>query len=230
MTMDVMQSRSRQVAVATLFAMLCAAAPFSARGQSAGTVQPGAPGEPSRQIDAARMEAAASPRHTAADVRFVQGMIPHHAQALEMTALVPERSSSQALQLLAERIEVTQGDEIAWMQRWLQDRGEALPEAHAHHGGHLMPGMLTPAQMAQLKAATGTAFDRLFLELMISHHEGALVMVSALFAASGAAQEPQIYRFASDVEVDQRAEIKRMRAMLGTPPAPAPPTSDTHHH
>ncbi|MEP0545329.1 MAG: DUF305 domain-containing protein [Rhodothermales bacterium] len=153
----------------------------------------------------------------------MRGMIPHHAQALDMTALVPARTTRRDLLLLAERIEVAQGDEIAWMQRWLQDRDEEVPmvgAGHAHHGaGHhtLMPGMLTPEQLAQLAEASGPAFDRLFLEFMIQHHEGALVMVNDLLASPGAAQLTEVYRFASDIDADQRADIQRMKAMLEGP-------------
>jgi uncharacterized protein (DUF305 family) len=167
-----------------------------------------------------------------ADVRFMQGMIPHHAQALDMVALVPDRSTSRGFRLMAERIGVSQTDEIAWMTQWLRDRGAEVPEpgAHAHHGGAhggagahaLMPGMLTPEEMAELAAATGPAFEQLFLQFMIRHHEGALLMVADLHATPGAAQATEVYRFASDVEADQRAEIGRMRAMLNTSPLPPP--------
>jgi uncharacterized protein (DUF305 family) len=153
--------------------------------------------------------------YTEADVRFMQGMIAHHAQALEMTALVPSRSASGQVKLLSQRIEVSQNDEIAQMQRWLRRRGETVPGPHAHHeGGHRMPGMLTPEEMARLAAATGAEFDRLFLESMIRHHEGALVMVAELFASRGGGQDTQIYEIAAGVDSDQRIEIDRMRAML----------------
>lgn len=146
-----------------------------------------------------------------ADVRFVQGMIPHHAQALEMTALVSDRTDSEAVHRLARRIEVSQRDEIAIMERWLERRGESLPEGHHH--GPLMPGMLTEEELARLADATGDEFDRLLLEFMIRHHEGALVMVADLFS-SGGGQEAEIFQFASHVDADQRAEIARMREML----------------
>ncbi len=177
------------------------------------------------------------PRHTEADVRFMQGMIPHHAQALEMTALLPARSTRRDLRLIAERIEVSQTDEIAWMTRWLQDRGADAPAADAHHAhgaGHhtLMPGMLTPEEMEGLAAATGPAFDRLFLHLMIRHHEGALVMVADLHVSPGAAQATEVFRFASDVEADQQAEIGRMRVLLDSLPRPGgvPPLPAPHRH
>lgn len=160
------------------------------------------------------------PRHTAADVRFMQGMIAHHAQAVTMSALVPARTSRQDVRMLAERIDVSQQDEIAWMRTWLSDRGEAVPATgdHAHHGSSappaLMPGMLTPQELAQLEAAKGVEFDRLFLTYMIRHHEGAITMVAQLFGSPGAGQEPWLFEFATDVDADQRAEIDRMRAML----------------
>lgn len=150
---------------------------------------------------------------TEADVRFVQGMIVHHAQALEMTRLVPDRTESESLRRLAGRIEVSQKDEIAIMERWLQRRGETVT-AGDHHGS-LMPGMLTGEELARLAAATADEFDRLFLELMIRHHEGALVMVADLFS-SGGGQEAEIFQLASHVDADQRAEIARMRGMLNS--------------
>ena len=149
-----------------------------------------------------------------ADVRFMQAMIPHHAQALTMTDLVPARTGSEAMHRLARRIEVSQKDEIAIMERWLERRGETVPEGHHH--GPLMPGMLTEEELSRLADATGDEFERLFLDLMIRHHEGALVMVEDLFS-SGGGQEAEIFQFASHVDADQRAEIARMRAMLSTP-------------
>lgn len=178
-------------------------------------VQPGAPGQPTRDITAAEATDTSGVRHGAADTRFMQGMIGHHAQALEMVALVGDRSASADLKKLALRIDVSQRDEMQMMREWLTARGEALPDPHAHHMAHgQMPGMLTAAQMARLTAARGAAFDRLFLEGMIQHHEGALTMVTDLFATPGAAQEPELFDFASDVEADQAIEIARMRAML----------------
>jgi uncharacterized protein (DUF305 family) len=155
--------------------------------------------------------------YTEADVGFMQGMISHHAQAITMTALVPTRTTRPELRMLAERIDVSQRDEIAMMRRWLEVRGVAAPEPGAGHGHHgvLMPGMLTPEEMAGLAGATGAGFDRRFLEGMITHHEGALTMVAELFGA-GAGREPELFRFGSDVDTDQRAEIKRMRALLMT--------------
>ena len=172
---------------------------------------------------------AAGATYTAADVAFMQGMIGHHAQALTMSALVAERSTTPAMALLAERITVSQQDEIAIMQRWLAERRQTVPavagghDAHAMHGAsggasgdtaHSMPGMLSPAQMDSLTAARGRDFDRLFLRYMIQHHEGALTMVVDLLKTPGAARDPMVFQFVSDVDTDQLAEIRRMQAML----------------
>jgi uncharacterized protein (DUF305 family) len=157
--------------------------------------------------------------YTLADVRFMQGMIAHHAQALRMTALIQSRTARQDIRLLGERITVSQRDEIARMQRWLRDRDEHVPGADGAHDSHgveaAMPGMVTAKEMSQLAASTGAAFEREFLRLMTRHHEGALVMVATLFSTHGAGQDTQIYFFASDVDAEQRAEISRMQAMLG---------------
>lgn len=146
----------------------------------------------------------------------MQGMISHHTQALEMTALLPSRTSRDDMRLLAMRIQVSQADEIAMMQRWLEVRGQEAPGPHAHHaeGAALMPGMLTAEEMGRLADARGAAFDRLFLELMTKHHQGALIMVKELFSNAGAGQESEIFAFASEVDADQRMEIDRMGAML----------------
>jgi uncharacterized protein (DUF305 family) len=179
-------------------------------------VQPGAPGESSRVIQPSKAVDLSRVGHTPADVRFMQGMISHHAQAVEMTELLATRTASDAMRKLGQRIQVSQTDEIKMMERWLTTHGEEVPSAHAHHmmGGTLMPGMLTPEEMERLSAAKGTEFDRLFLEGMIKHHEGALVMVKELFATPGAGQESDIFAFASDVDADQRMEIDRMSTML----------------
>jgi uncharacterized protein (DUF305 family) len=160
----------------------------------------------------------------------MQRMIGHHAQALTMASLVPERSRRADLRLLAERITVSQRDEIATMQRWLRARGEAVPGAADHtahatagaaHGAHgdAMPGMATAAELEALAALSGPAFDARFLDLMIRHHEGALAMVAELLAARGAAHDAQTFTIASEVDADQRAEIARMRALRATLPA-----------
>ena len=165
--------------------------------------------------------AAQAPRYTPADVEFMQGMIAHHAQALDMVALVPERTTTESIRLLAQRIDISQRDEIRLMRNWLTERGQAAPDpaaAHGHHAGGvhemLMPGMLTGEQMARLAAAKGAEFDRLFLQLMIQHHQGALTMVKTLFGTQGAAQETPTFRYASEVDTDQRFEIERMQKLL----------------
>jgi uncharacterized protein (DUF305 family) len=179
-------------------------------------VQPGAPGQPTRVIAAEQAADLSRVQYTAADVKFMQGMIHHHAQALDMTALVPSRTASENLRKLAMRIEVSQADEIKMMQRWLEARGQEVPGEHAHHvpGAPLMPGMLTPEEMEHLADAKGAEFDRLFLQDMVKHHSGALTMVQQLFSLPGAGQESEIFAFASDVDADQRMEIDRMAAML----------------
>lgn len=156
----------------------------------------------------------------------MQRMMGHHAQALTMTNLVPARSRNESLRLLAERIDVTQRDEIAMMRRWLEDRRQAVPSTDPHHAHHAvgehetpMPGMLSAEELAQLETASGLEFDRLFLQGMIRHHDGALVMVKDLLSTRGAGQEPELFRFVADVDADQRAEIGRMRALLATLPS-----------
>lgn len=166
--------------------------------------------------------AAPAPPRSAADVAFMTDMIAHHAQALKLAALVPARTATEALRTIAERIAVSQEDEIAMMRSWLRERGEPAPDPEAalarmsEHAGHhaRMPGMLTPEELARLEAASGARFDSLFLASMIRHHEGALVMVDRLFDTPGAAQDETVYRFASDVFADQAAEIERMEALL----------------
>lgn len=162
-----------------------------------------------------------APPYTAADVRFIAGMIDHHAQAVLMGGWAPSHGASESVRVLCERIVVAQRDEIAFMQRWLRERNEAVPSGDPH--GHsmpgmdmpmLMPGMLTPEQMAQLDAARGPEFDRLFLMFMIQHHRGAITMVNELLGNQGAAQDGQVNRFANDVFADQSTEIDRMNRML----------------
>ncbi|MCU0649743.1 MAG: DUF305 domain-containing protein [Gemmatimonadaceae bacterium] len=182
-------------------------------------------------LDAQSLGAHPAPRP--AETHFMQGMIGHHAQAVTMTALVEERTRSRAIRLIAERIAVSQRDEIGLMQRWLRARGvEPIDPAHAeHHGGaqHVMPGMLTPAQLDTLAGARDAPFDRAFLRFMIQHHEGALVMVRELFATPGAAQDPALNRFARDVSADQRAEIARMRRELEVVARETTPHDTTPH-
>jgi uncharacterized protein (DUF305 family) len=198
--------------------LLTAGAAACRSGAVAGTtiVQPGAPGQANRTVSAAAASDLSKVQATPADVKFMQGMIGHHAQALEMTALIAERTARPEMKLLGQRISVSQADEINMMRTWLTDRRQELPSEHAHHmPGGMMPGMLSDAQMAELAAAKGEEFDRLFLRYMIQHHEGALSMVEDLFKTPGAGQEGGINAFAADVDSDQRMEIDRMRAMLG---------------
>jgi len=179
-------------------------------------IQPGAPGTPSRVIAADQAADLSRVRYLTADVQFMQGMIHHHAQALDMTALVGTRTVTDDMRKLALRIELSQSDEIRMMQHWLESRNQEAPSEHAHHmpGAALMPGMLTAEEMERLAQAKGKTFDRLFLEFMIQHHAGALIMVDELFAAPGAGQDSEVFGFASDVVADQKAEIGRMGAML----------------
>ncbi|HEX5872311.1 MAG TPA: DUF305 domain-containing protein [Longimicrobium sp.] len=154
---------------------------------------------------------------TEADVRFMSSMIGHHAQAIQISLLAPTHGASPEVRRLAARIINAQEDEIATMQQWLRDRDQPVPDAaHAHHAGDhaLMPGMLTAEQVARLDAARGEEFDRLFLTFMIQHHSGAVSMVQQLFGSYGAAQDETVFKFASDVSVDQATEIDRMQRML----------------
>jgi len=180
-------------------------------------VRPGAPGEETRVLGPGSSPGSPMP-HTAADVLFMHDMILHHVQALEMSALVEDRSESLDIRLLGRRIAVSQVDEIELARRWLEDRGEGAPTHDVQdqdHSGHgMMPGMISPAQMEHLEAASGEEFDILFLAAMIQHHQGALVMVAELFASPGAAHEDGIFQFASHAESDQRVEIARMQRML----------------
>lgn len=179
-------------------------------------------------IEKARADSARYP-YTAADVRFMSSMIGHHAQAIHMAEWAPSHGASRSVQILAERIINEQGDEIRTMQQWLRDRRQPVPDAHTmgmkmSMGGvehvMLMPGMLTDAQLAELDAARGAQFDRLFLTYMIQHHRGAVSMVKELFSAQGAGQDETVFKFASDVNVDQSTEIARMEKMLAAmPPA-----------
>jgi len=163
----------------------------------------------------------AVPVFTEADVEFMQGMIGHHTQAIEMVKLLKTRTTRDDMKFLGLRIEVAQTDEIKTMRNWLADRKQSVPGDEDYQmmmqmPDMAMPGMLTQAEMTQLAAAKGADFDRMFLEGMIKHHQGALTMVAKLIASPGAAQEPAVFAFASDVQADQSAEINRMRAMRAT--------------
>jgi uncharacterized protein (DUF305 family) len=173
-------------------------------------------------IARARADSAQKP-YTAADVHFMSGMISHHAQALAMARMAPTHRADAAIQRLAARIINAQQDEISIMQQWLADRQQPVPEPdpagmkmnmNGVQHVHLMPGMLTEAQMKQLDAARGKEFDRLFLTFMIQHHSGAVEMVKQLFGTTGAGQNDIVFKFASDVNVDQTTEIARMERML----------------
>jgi uncharacterized protein (DUF305 family) len=183
----------------------------------------------SASIARARADSLRHP-YTEADVYFMSGMIHHHAQAIVMAGWAPTHGASHQVQTLSARIINAQQDEIATMQRWLSARQQPVPEATPtgmmmNMGGMehemLMPGMLSDAQMHQLDQARGTEFDRLFLTFMIQHHRGAITMVDQLFGSYGAGQDETVFKFASDVNVDQSTEIVRMQQMLAAlPPAP----------
>ena len=207
---------TRLVLIAAI-AVGVAACKTASGGSSTGTriLQPGAPGQDTRTIDAAQATDLSKVGHTPADVKFMQGMIGHHAQAVEMVALIADRTATEDLKRLGLRIQVSQEDEMNMMRSWLEVRGEKIPGPHSHHEpGGFMPGMLTAEEMTQLADAKGKEFDRLFLLGMIKHHAGAITMVDELFNTPGAGQDGEIFAFASDVDSDQRMEIERMGMML----------------
>jgi uncharacterized protein (DUF305 family) len=191
-------------------------------------VQPGAPGQPTQKLPASTR--AVLPPLSSKDIEFMQGMIMHHGQAVEMTALINDRSTNKELRLLGARISHSQADEMKYMERWLKLRGEStsmpmpamqdMPgmDMSKHQHQMLMPGMLTQKQMEALKRAKGAEFDRLFLTGMIQHHKGALTMVEELFNTAGAGQDSELFNFATDVDSGQRAEIRIMENMLGNKP------------
>ena len=187
-------------------------------------VQPGAPGKPTRTLPATT--SATLPPASPADVQFMQGMITHHAQAVEMTALIESHTENKDLRTLGARISRSQSDEIDFMKRWLASRGHSISRAlhdmpHkqiSHESMALMPGMLTREQMEALRKARGEEFDRLFLTGMIQHHDGALTMVRDLFDTAGAGQDAELFNFATDVDSGQRAEIRIMQSMLERKP------------
>jgi len=184
------------------------------------TVQPGAPGQSTRVLSSPPR--AVLPPTSKKDVEFMQGMILHHEQAVEMTAMIESRTENKNIRLIGARISQSQIDEMNFMRHWLDLRGE--PNATANHGSHggdhhkLMPGMLMPIQLGALKRAKGQEFDRLFLEGMIQHHKGALTMVKDLFDTAGAGQDAELFNFATDVDTGQRAEIKSMETLLNKKP------------
>jgi uncharacterized protein (DUF305 family) len=205
-------------------ALVCLSVAISAQQTDAPVVvQPGAPGQPTRTLPSSTT--ATLPPHSPADVQFMQGMIMHHAQAVEMTALIDSHTQNQELRSLGARISRSQADEIGFMKRWLTTRGEpaemAMPEMPGMDmSSHQMqmPGMLSAKQMTALKKAKGAEFDHLFLTGMIQHHNGALIMVKELFDTAGAGQDAELFNFVTDVDTGQRAEIRIMQTMLGKKP------------
>jgi uncharacterized protein (DUF305 family) len=199
-------------------------------GQQPVIVQPGAPGQPTKVLPA--NTTAKLPPLSPKDVEFMQGMIMHHAQAVEMTAMIAGRTTNKDVRKIGAKISQSQTDEINFMKRWLTRRGEstemAMPNTsnmkgmkgmdHSKHMQMLMPGMLSDEQMEELRTSKGAKFDELFLKGMIQHHGGALVMVKDLFSAAGAGQDGEIFNFASDVDTGQRGEIKIMQEMLDKRP------------
>ena len=205
--------------------ILCSLSVYAqqAEPQAPVVVQPGAPGQPTKTLPSTTRPAL--PPVTPADVQFMQGMIMHHAQAVEMTALIDSHTKNKELHTLGARISKSQSDEISFMKRWLMARGEpvALPMHHMpgmDMSSHtmLMPGMLSPQQMAALRKAKGEQFDHLFLTGMIQHHGGALTMVQDLFDSAGSGQDAELFNFVTDVDSGQRAEIRIMQTMLGEKP------------
>src|SRR5690242_1715858 len=208
---------------ASLFAllgMLCASTRAqTTTAQTPVVVQPGAPGQPTRTLPSSTR--ATLPPPSPKDVEFMQGMIMHHAQAVDMTALMESHTENKELRLLGARISKSQSDEIAFMKRWLMARGQPvempmpdMPGMDMSKHQMLMPGMLTSEQMNALRNAKGDEFDHLFLTGMIQHHGGALTMVKDLFDTAGAGQDAELFNFATDVDSGQRAEIRIMQTML----------------
>ncbi|MCL6249758.1 DUF305 domain-containing protein [Altererythrobacter sp. KTW20L] len=211
---------TRPLASISLAAMLLAGsalAPNAALAQPVSIVQPGAPGQPARVLTEEEAIALARNSYSPADVAFMQGMIVHHQQAVEMAALVADRTNDPVIVAVAGRITASQADEISMMQQWLTERGEPteMPAmGHAHHTG--MEGMASPEQLERLRGARGTNFDRLFLELMVAHHQGAITMVDDLLELGGTAADPVLYDFTTEITNDQTAEIERMNAALAS--------------
>ena len=216
------QSALLVASVSILFFSSAACARQALSSQSV-IVQPGAPGAPSKTLPPSTR--GTLPPLAKADVQFMQGMILHHAQAVEMTAMIESHTQNKDLRLLGAKISSSQSDEIKFMKRWLAARGESIPKAMPNTAKDmpgmemppsmpLMPGMLTPRQMEALRKAKGAEFDRLFLSGMIQHHNGALIMVKDLFNTAGAGQDAELFDFATDADNTQRAEIKIMEGML----------------
>jgi uncharacterized protein (DUF305 family) len=209
------------VLLAAFIAAAASLRPAQAGAQQPVVVQPGAPGMPTRTLPPSTRPSL--PPVAQADVEFMQGMIMHHTQAVDMTALISSHTENKQVRALGAKISSSQSDEIRFMQRWLAARGE--PTTMQMPGMDMqgkamapMPGMLTPAQMAALRAAHGAQFDHLFLTGMIQHHNGALIMVKDLFDQAGAGQDADIFNFATDADNTQRAEIRIMQNMLEEKP------------
>jgi uncharacterized protein (DUF305 family) len=199
--------------------LACLFATSSIADSDAPIIQPGAPGKANRQLSAEEAVDIARTSHSPDDTKFMQDMIPHHNQAVQMSALVRDRTNRPAILDVAGRIDASQQGEIEFMQQWLRERGEEVPDPTAHHAmhtDHKMAGMASPEQMAELATLQGTEFDRMFLQLMIPHHEGAITMVEELLEQPGAAYDPVLYEFTSDIVNDQAAEIERMNALLAS--------------
>ncbi len=203
----------------TASTLLLAASSGALARQDVPIVQPGAPGQKTTKLTAQQAVKLADTRYTVFDVTFMRDMIHHHDQAVEMADLVKDRTNLPELVAVAGRIHASQADEIRFMQNWLRERGESVPDASMHRGMDMkgtMAGMASPEEMAKLATLRGTEFDRLFLSLMITHHDGALKMVDALVKRPGSAYEPVLFQFVSDVKTEQKAEIERMSKLLGT--------------
>ncbi len=201
----------------SIFALALSGCIATATAEDVAIIQPGAPGEPTKTLSADEAATIADTSYSLDDVRFMQDMIPHHQQAVEMAALVAERTNNRSIVDISGRIDASQADEIAFMQDWLAARGEAAPTAHQHHATHMsheMMGMATPKQMSQLAASQGAAFDELFLTLMVTHHDGAVTMVTDLLEQPGSAYDPVLFEFVNDIVNDQTAEIERMNDLL----------------
>jgi uncharacterized protein (DUF305 family) len=233
---DILMNRALALGVAIAFSTVH---PPTLIGQQAPIVQPGAPGKSGKTLSPASARTALRPP-SEADVSFMQGMIMHHSQAVEMVDLLRTRGHGKDLLTLGDRISISQTDEIKYMKQWLEDRGKPTSMSHMgdmkgmdhsamdhkamdHKSAEpmdmasmpLMPGMLTPEQMKALAQASGPQFDHLFLTGMIQHHTGALIMVQDLFDTPGAGQDAVLFDFATDIDNTQRAEIRIMQDMLG---------------
>jgi uncharacterized protein (DUF305 family) len=205
------------VVVGGLGSATVASTPAPSADSPAPIFQPGAPGQSSKPITAADSVEVGRSAVNPADVKFMQDMIEHHAQAVEMVELLQTRTSRASMRLLGKRIAMSQSSEIEMMRSWLTRRGETAPDPNAHDmRGMTMAGMLSPQQMAALAAAKGADFDRLFLQGMIQHHRGALGMVSGLTSVPDAAEDAALSDFLTNIVADQTAEIDRMNEMLSS--------------